>query len=203
MKLDPDELSTGAIYAWMIHLITPRPIAWVSTLSPEGIANLAPFSFFNGVGANPPTIMFCPANRPDGAPKDTLVNIERQGQFVVNLVTESVLDAMNVTAGDYPPATDEFQIASLDATASACVSPPRVSGSAAALECELHQTIHVGTGPGGANIVIGRIVSIHVDDALVKEGRLDPAALETIGRMGGAGYIRTTDRFDLPRTKLS
>ena len=91
MQLDPGELSIRETYTWMVNLITPRPIAWVSTVSAAGVANLAPFSFFNGVGANPPTIMFCPANRRDGTRKDTLKNIERTGEFVVNLVTDSVV----------------------------------------------------------------------------------------------------------------
>jgi flavin reductase (DIM6/NTAB) family NADH-FMN oxidoreductase RutF len=200
MNLDPQQLSIREAYTWMVELITPRPIAWVSTIAVDGVTNLAPFSFFNGVGANPPTIMFCPANRRDGSRKDTLKNIERTGQFVVNLVTASVVESMNLTAGEYPPEVDEFSVASVDSAASACVGPPRVAQCMAALECELHQTIHVGAGPGGANVVIGRIVGIYVDDALVdEEGGLIPQSLDTIGRMGGVGYVRTSDRFDLPR----
>ncbi len=199
MQLDPSELSLRNIYSWMVNLITPRPIAWVSTLSVDGVANLAPFSFFNGVGANPPTIMFCPANRRDGTPKDTLANIERSGQFVVNLVTDSVVTAMNLTSGEFAPDVDEFEVASVDSAPSIRVTPPRVADSAAALECVLHQTIHVGTGAGGANIVIGRIVWMHVSDDLLEQGELDPRRLNTIGRMGGNVYARTTDRFDLPR----
>ncbi|MCG8648194.1 MAG: flavin reductase family protein [Pirellulales bacterium] len=201
MQLDPQELSVRQTYAWMIHLITPRPIAWVSSVSAGGIVNLAPFSFFNGVGANPPTIMFCPANRRDGRPKDTLVNIEQTGQFVVNLVTDAVVEAMNLTAGEYEPDVDEFEVASLKAEPSARVSPPRVAACSAALECELVQTIHVGTGPGGANMVIGRIVWIHVDDQVIRDGKIDAQLFRTVGRMGGAGYVRTTDQFELPRPK--
>ena len=199
MNLDPATLSTAAMYAWMINLITPRPIAWVSTWSEKQGANLAPFSFFNGVGANPPTIMFCPANRRDGTAKDTLANIRQNGQFVVNLVTEEVVKAMNLTAGEYEANVDEFQLADVAAADSLRVRPPRVADCAASLECQLHQAIAVGSGPGGANVVIGRIVAIHVQDSLVHEGRLDPARLATIGRMGGSGYVRTSDRFELPR----
>ncbi|MEM9586337.1 MAG: flavin reductase family protein, partial [Planctomycetota bacterium] len=98
MHIDPSQTSVSALYHWMVGLITPRPIAWVSTRSQEGHRNLAPYSFFNGVGAKPPTLMFCPANRDDGTPKDTLENIRQTGQFVINVVTESVLQAMNLTA---------------------------------------------------------------------------------------------------------
>ncbi len=199
MQLDPQQLSAGAMYAWMVNLITPRPIAWVSTLSADGCRNLAPFSFFNGVGANPPTILFCPANRRDGTPKDTLANISQTGQFVVNLVTPEVIDAMNLTASEFAADVDEFEMASVDAADSVQVKPPRVAESAASLECELHQAIHLGNGPAGANVVIGRIVWIHVRDDLVDGDRLDPSLLRTVGRMGGATYVHTSDRFDLPR----
>jgi flavin reductase (DIM6/NTAB) family NADH-FMN oxidoreductase RutF len=186
----------------MVRLITPRPIAWVSTLSADGIANLAPFSFFNGVGANPPTIMFCPANKRDGTPKDTLANIQQSGQFVVNLVTESVAQAMNLTAAEWEPDIDEFEMARIGRTESKYVSPPRVADSAAAFECQLHQAIQLGTGPGGANLIIGRIVSMHVADALFDDdGTFDAARLDTIGRMGGDDYVRTGDRFSVPRPK--
>ncbi len=147
--------------------------------------------------------MFCPANRRDGSRKDTLKNVERTGQFVVNLVTSAVVEAMNLTAGEYPPEVDEFSVAGVDTAASSCVTPPRVAQCLAALECQLHQTIHVGTGPGGANVVIGRIVGIYVDDALLDDaGKLVPHRLDTIGRMGGLGYVRTSDRFDLPRPRV-
>ncbi len=201
MQLDPSELSKGAMYAWMVNLITPRPIAWVSTQSSSGVRNLAPFSFFNGVGANPPTLMFCPANQRDGRPKDTLANVRETGQFVVNLVTSDVVDAMNLTAGEYEADQDEFKIASVATADSSKVDVPRVAGAAASIECELLQAIQLGSGPAGANLVVGRIVWIDVRDDLVVDGRLDATKLETIGRMGGATYVLTTDRFEMPRPK--
>lgn len=202
MQLNAAELSTRDLYSWMVRLITPRPIAWVSTLSADGVANLAPFSFFNGVGANPPTIMFCPANKRDGTPKDTLANIRRNGQFVVNLVTEAVAQSMNLTSAEVEPDVDEFEMAAIDKRDSTCVSPPRVAASAAAFECELYQAIGLGTGPGGANLVIGRILNVHVADELLdQQGNFDAARLKTIGRMGGDQYVRTSDRFSLPRPK--
>jgi len=200
MQLDPNELRTRDLYGWMVGLITPRPIAWVSTLSPHGIVNLAPFSYFNGVGANPPTVMFCPANRRDGSPKDTLENIRRTGKFVVNVVTESVAAAMNASSADCEPDVDEFEFTGTAKAESHRVSPPRVRDAAAAFECELHHAIQLGVGPAGANLVIGRIVWMHVSDSILDEsGSLVPGELDTIGRLGGTGYSRIRDRFDLPR----
>ncbi|QDT05287.1 Flavin reductase like domain protein [Rubripirellula lacrimiformis] len=200
MQLDVNDLAVRDLYQWMTRLITPRPIAWVSTVSIDGVANLAPFSFFNGVGANPPTLMFCPANRRDGSPKDTLANIRRTGHFVVNLVTESLTASMNQTAAELDPDDDEFVIADVEKMESTWVASPRVADAAAALECELHSVVTLGTGPGGANLVIGRILGIHVDDRVVADdGFPDPALLDTIGRMGGNGYVRTTDRFEVKR----
>ena len=150
MQIDPTDLSTRDLYTWMVRLITPRPIAWVSTLSHQGLANLAPFSFFSGLGANPPTVLFCPANNRFGRPKDTLVNVRSTGQFVVNLVTESDAEAMNLTACELDADVDEFEFAAIDKADCQVVSPPRVANASAAIECQLQEAITLGTGPGGA-----------------------------------------------------
>lgn len=200
MQIDPADLSTRDLYTWMVRLITPRPIAWVSTLSVQGVANLAPFSFFSGLGANPPTVLFCPANNRSGQPKDTLTNVLGTGQFVVNLVTESDAEAMNLTASELDADVDEFDFASIGKQPSQVVAPPRVATASAAMECQLHEAISLGTGPGGANLVIGRIVWIHLADRLFdSEGEFDARRLDTIGRMGGEDYVRTSDRFAMPR----
>ena len=136
MKLDPQSLSTREMYQWMVQLITPRPIAWVSTESSTGVANLAPFSFFNGVGANPPTIMFCPANARDGSPKDTLRNIQQTGQFAVNLVSFADAESMNQTAVAYAPDEDEFVMASINKATCDLIDPPRVAQAIVAMECQ-------------------------------------------------------------------
>jgi flavin reductase (DIM6/NTAB) family NADH-FMN oxidoreductase RutF len=203
MQFDPAEMSIRDIYFKMVQLITPRPIAWVSSLSNAGITNLAPFSFFNGVGANPPTIVFCPANRRDGSPKDTLRNIEQTGEFVVHVVPFAMAESMNQTAADYDSEISEIETCGLTTVASDRVQVPRLADAPAALECVLHQSIHLGSGPAGANLVIGRIVRIHVKDELFDDdGNINPAQLDTIGRLGGAGYSRTTERFELPRPTL-
>lgn len=203
MQFDPEALRARDVYAWMIQLIIPRPIAWVSTVSSDGVANLAPFSFFNGVGSRPPSVVFCPANRRDGSRKDTLVNVEATGEFVVNLVTPEVTAAMNQTSAEYESDVDEFVMSELEKTPSLRVSPPRVASAVAALECQLLQTVHLGTGPGGANLVIGRIVEIFVhDDLLDPQGRLRVEAYTPVGRLGGNQYAHTADRFELPRPQI-
>lgn len=199
MIIDPQTLSSGRLYRWMVGLITPRPIAWVSTISLDGHCNLAPYSFFNGVGANPPTVMFCPANRGDGSPKDSHANVLATGQFVVNIVTEALAAEMNQTSAELNADEDEFEFASVEKAASVIVKPPRVAKAAAAIECVLHSAITLGTGPGGANLIIGRIVQMHIDDRYIDDGKLDATRLHTVGRMGGVDYCKTEQRFQLDR----
>ncbi len=190
----PDDVSAKQLYDAMTAIITPRPIAWVSTLSSGGTANLAPYSFFNGVGIHPPTIVFCPVNRPDGTPKDTLRNIRETGQFVVNLVQSPHFDAMKMTSADVN--ADEFELAGLSQAPSVVVDVPRVAGVGAAIECELHSAIQLAAGPSAANLVIGRIVAIYADDSLLDdEGQIDSSRVDTLGRMGGKAYTRTGDRI--------
>src|SRR5262249_46714402 len=159
---------------------TPRPIAWVSTLSPGGVPNLAPFSFFNGVAANPPTVVFSAVNRRDGTPKDTVRNVEALGEFVVNVATFDLREAVNATSEHLPYEVGEFERSGLPPAPSARVRPPRVKEARAHLECVLHQIVHVGQGPLAANLIIGRVVFVHADDAVLDpRGRIDPRALDT------------------------
>lgn len=203
MQFDPQQMSARDIYSHMVQLITPRPIAWVSTISDNGVTNLAPYSFFNGVGGNPPTVVFCPANNRSGQPKDTLRNIEANGEFVVNLVPFSMAESMNQTSAEYDSTVSEIDSCKLATTSSCRIQPPRLADVPAAFECTLHQVVRLGEGPGGANLVIGRIEMMHVRDEVIGEdGKIDSTRLDTIGRMGGNGYVRTTDRFDLDRPRL-
>lgn len=200
MEIDPEAINTRRMYEWMIHTILPRPIAWVSTVSPEGFTNLAPFSFFQGVCAKPPTLMFCPVNNRDGTPKDTLRNIQATGEFVVNLVRHADVASMNETSENLPPGDSEFQHFGVSAVPSVVVRPPRVATSPVSFECRLDRVIHVGEGPAGGNIVLGRILRIHVADAVVgPDGHPDPALLDLVGRLGGEDYVRIRDRFGLAR----
>jgi flavin reductase (DIM6/NTAB) family NADH-FMN oxidoreductase RutF len=202
MIVDPSAASPGDIYKLMVGAIVPRPIAFVSTISPEGILNLAPFSFFTAISANPPVICFSPMIRvSDGARKDTLQNIERIGEFVVNVVSEEFVHQMNVTSTEFPPEIDEFEVSGLTPIPSDVVKPPRVKESHINMECRLVQVVDVSSKPLGGSIVLGEVVRFHIDDAVVDHYRIDPRKLRPVGRMGGPTYTRTTDLFDLERPK--
>ena len=199
-----DARATGWLdtYKLMIGAIVPRPIAFVSTLSPEGIRNLAPFSFFTGVSASPPVICFCPMRRRGSDPrKDTLRNITTTREFVVNVVSEELAEQMNITSAEFPPEVDEFEAAGLTPIPSDLVKPPRVKESHIHMECKLYLLVEVGGQDGSGNLVLGEVLRFHVDDRYVDDFKIDPEKLRAIGRMGGASYTRTTDRFDMLRPK--
>ncbi|HEY1903631.1 MAG TPA: flavin reductase family protein [Terracidiphilus sp.] len=189
----------------MTGIIVPRPVALVSTVDSNGVANLAPFSFFTGVGSNPPTLLFCPGIRARGAGsemrKDTLRNVEETGEFVVNAVSEEISAAANATAAEVPPEVDEFVLSGLTPLASELVRPARVAESPAQMECKLLQIIYTSREPGGGVIVLGEIVRFHVRKDLVEDFRVDPAGLDAVGRMAGNTWARTRDRIDLIRPK--
>jgi flavin reductase (DIM6/NTAB) family NADH-FMN oxidoreductase RutF len=200
MVIDFTKLSPRDAYNWMADTITPRPIAWVSTVSPEGRTNLAPFSFFNGITGNPPTLMFSAVNNRSGERKDTVRNIEATGEFVVNLVTHAHTGQMNACAALLPYGESEFDQFGIAPAASAHVRPPRVEAAPVAFECRLHSIVPVGEGAGAASVVFGRIVSAYVSDTvLAAGGGIDPALLDTVGRLGGENYVTTRDRFSLKR----
>jgi flavin reductase (DIM6/NTAB) family NADH-FMN oxidoreductase RutF len=200
MLLDFTALSARDAYAWLIGTITPRPIAWVATVSADGRPNLAPFSFFNGVTARPPTLMFSVANRHDGAKKDTIRNIEAVPEFVVNLVPFALGEQMSATSALLPPEESEFEQCGVAAAPSARVRPPRVAAAPVAFECALDRVVVIGDGPLAANVVFGRILLAHVSDAaLGADGRPDPARLDLIGRLGGDRYARTREVFSIRR----
>jgi len=211
MDVIPSQLAHREIYNILISAVAPRPIAWVSSLSASGQPNLAPFSFFNAVCAKPPLLAFAPAMRAPkkseaaaaaGQPKDTLRNIRETKEFVINVVTYELADAMNLTSGDYDASISEFEVAKLASAPSKLVRPRRVAESPVSFECKLHQILDFNPGPEGGSLVIGEIVSIHVDDRHLKEGRLDRNSLDLIGRMGGIQYTRTTERFEIVRPKV-
>lgn len=204
MDVRPAEISYREFYRILINSVAPRPIAWVSTINSAGQANLAPFSFFNALSGKPPLLGFCPAlrERPEGSvAKDTLRNIRETGEFVVNVVTFAVAEAMNSTSGEYEESINEFELAKLTPAPSSVVRPPRVAESPVNFECKLHQIVEFGTEAPSGSLVIGEIVSVHLDESVLKEGRLDPHTLDLIGRMGGMDYARTTDRFTMIRPK--
>ena len=199
MKLDPETMSPTALYHTMVSTIVPRPIAWVSTISAQGQLNLAPYSFFTGVTASPPSIVFSPVNKNDGSKKDTVRNIEAIGQFVINVVPHRLAEQMNLTSADFEFGVSEFEKAGLTEKPSEKVDPPGVLESPIQLECELMQIVTVGEGPGAANLVIGKILMMHINDDVLTQGRIDANKLDAIGRMGGALYSRTTKTFTVQR----
>lgn len=199
MIITPSDHDYNNIYKLMIGSIVPRPIAFVSTVNAKGNRNLAPFSFFNGVCSNPPTILFSTVIRKDGTHKDTLNNVEATKEFVVNMVSEDIAEQMNICSGEYPPDVDEFVESGLTPIPSDLVKPPRVKESMMSMECKLTQIVHIGNGPGGGCTVFGEIIRFHIDDRLFDNFRIDPEKLRAIGRMGGPSYTRTRDRFEMVR----
>jgi flavin reductase (DIM6/NTAB) family NADH-FMN oxidoreductase RutF len=216
--IDPAQQPARQVYKLMTGIIVPRPIALVSTVDRSGVANLAPFSFFCGVGSAPPTLLFCPALRAKesgaGGPgdrssqqgssdparrKDTLRNVEETAEFVVNVVSDAIAEAANTTAAEVPPEVDEFALSGLTPAPSLVVKPPRVSESPAQMECKLLQVIYTSHEPGGGVIVLGEIVRFHVRADLVDNFRVDPAGLDAVGRMSGNTWARTRERIELLR----
>ena len=195
MQIDPTQHSAAESYKLLTNLVVPRPIAWVTSQNQNGIVNLAPFSFFNAVGSNPLYIIVSVGQNESGKPKDTAVNIEANGEFVVNLVTEEVFTAMNISAADFPADQSELEAASLNTAPSVRIKTPRVAEAQASLECKLFSAQPLGT----YTLFIGEVVMFHVADHLVGP-RLHINNFAPIGRLGSPSvYCRTTDRFDIPR----
>lgn len=185
-------------YKLLVSTVVPRPIAWVVTLDRDGQLNAAPFSFFNAFSSDPPVVGIGVGSHDPGRPKDTRRNIQDTKQFVVNLVSEEMAQAMNITSIGFGPEVNELAEAGLETRPSVHVKPPRIAGSPVALECELMQIIELG---GDTGLVLGRAVAMHVrEDAISDDGRrIDTAALHLIGRMHGSSYTRTSDLFQMER----
>ena len=198
MEFDLEGTHAGRAYALLASLVTPRPIAWVTTVSPDGIVNAAPFSFFNVLGSEPPIVGFCPGDRDDGTPKDTARNIRLTHEFVVNLVDESVAEAMNLTAATLPYGISEIAHAGISTAASTLVKPPRIAEAPAALECAEWGTLQIGDN----RLIIGLVKRIHVRDEFVdaEKLRIRSEKLNVIGRMAAPHwYCHTRDRFEMKR----
>jgi flavin reductase (DIM6/NTAB) family NADH-FMN oxidoreductase RutF len=201
MNIKPDALPWSEAYKLLTGAIQPRPIAFVSTVDQDGRANLAPFSFFTAICADPMMICFSPMRRgTDGEKKDTLNNIEQTGEFVVNIISEKIVNEMNECAVEFAPDVDEFEEAGLTKAASEIIVPPRVAESDVQLECVLHDVLHFGDQPGAGSLVIGRVVNIHASDAVYEDGKIHSGKFKPIGRLAGPLYTRAaSDTFALPR----
>lgn len=200
MIIDASTADVVSVYQALVGVVTPRPIAWVTTVDLEGRVNLAPFSFFNAFGANPPVVVFSPTLRRDGSKKDTLKNLEAVPEFVLNAAVEGLAEPMNATSRELPPGRSEAEYAGLELTPATKVRPPRVLASPVHLECKVRQILPLGDGPIAPNLVIGEVLLIQIDDAILDpSGRVDPRKLKTIARLGGSFYCRSTDLFEMER----
>ena len=200
MEFNPDDLETKAIYKLLTGTIIPRPIAWVSTVDDNGINNLAPFSYFNMVGDDPPHIMFS-TRRDDNSNKDTLNNILANKQFVVNMVTESLTEQMNATAQSVSSDVDEFDLVGVTPVPSVAVKPKRVKESSIHLECELvHHYFLENHKQGGACVIIGRIVHMHFEDnVLLEDYKINLETYKPISRLAGSNYSKIGEIFSVKR----
>lgn len=207
-EIDIAATSATDRYKLLIGLIVPRPIAWVSTISPDGAPNLAPFSFFNAIGANPMLLMFCPASKLDGTEKDSLRNAKPvaeggTGEFVVNIVPHALKDAMSLTSSELPFGESEWELAPhlLRTEPSLRVRPARIAAAPACFECRTLSVTRTNPGaPNAGNMVIGEVVHVRtLPGILGARFHIDAGALDAIGRMGGAAYATTRDRFDIAR----
>jgi flavin reductase (DIM6/NTAB) family NADH-FMN oxidoreductase RutF len=200
MQVDISQSPTLDVYHLLVGIVTPRPIAWVTSVNAAGVVNLAPFSFFNAFGANPPVIVFSPTLRRDGSKKDTLRNVEANGEFVLNAAVESLAEQINLSSKEVPPEESEIKLTGLHTFPSVKVKPPRLAEAPVNMECVVRQIVPVGNGPISANLVVGEIVMMHIDDSLLDaNGRVDPKKLRTIARLGGDYYCRTNDLFEMKR----
>ena len=201
MIIDPANQSFSENHKLMIGSIVPRPIALVSTISKGSINNVAPFSYFNGVCSNPPTIMFAPARRGyDGKTKDTLNNIRETNEFAINIVSEEIVEPMVACSTDYSDEVDEFKISNFTPIQCDKILAPRVEESKVVFECKLNTIIEIGPSkPGGGFVVIGEIVLFHINDDVIKDGKIDLSSLNPVGRLSGNNYSRVFDSFEVKR----
>ena len=198
MILDPRTLPTNQVYRFLISAVVPRPIAFVSTQGSSGDTNLAPFSYFNAIASEPPLVAIAISDRADD-PKDTLRNIRETQEFVVNIVSESLLDAMVQTAGEWPRRVSEFGPSGLTPLPSERVRPPYVAESPLQLECRLHREIPLGN----SILIVGEVVLARVRDEVLSDGRVDPAKLAPVGRLGGELYAGLGPVHKRARPKVS
>ena len=204
LGFDCAELSPAEAYRLLNHVVSPRPIAFVSTLSADGIPNLAPFSYFMAGGLNPPSIAFSPTTNRHGQPKDTLQNIRDTGEFTINVVSEGMQNGVNIASLDFESSISEWERAGFNPAPTHKVRPARVAESLMAIECRLFQIVSHGTGASAANYVIGEVVYFHIAPKLMVNGEIDPTQIQYLSRMGGDWYDRVSadSMFELVRPQL-
>jgi len=193
-----DLTDTGSreAYKLLSGLVVPRPIGWIGTRRSDGSNNLAPFSFFNVISSNPPMVVFSAGSHRD-RPKDSAALAEITGEFSVNIVSEDVVGAMSVTSGSFTAEDDEFAIAGLTPVQGSRIDAPLVGESPANLECRVDRIVDLGED-AGTRLVVGDVLVVHVEDAVLDGTRIDHEALRAVGRMAGNAYVTTRDRFEIP-----
>ena len=202
MDFNPDTLEASAIYKLLTGSVIPRPIGWISTLDNNGINNLAPFSYFNAVGEDPPHVMFSTV-RGNNTNKDTLNNVLATHQFVVNMVTEDLAEQMNATSQSVAAAIDEFELVGLTPIASTKIKPMRVKESLITFECEMvHHYFLEDHKNGGACIIIGRIVMMHIDESVLLDNyKINMEIYKPIARLAGSNYSKMGELFSIKRSR--
>jgi flavin reductase (DIM6/NTAB) family NADH-FMN oxidoreductase RutF len=200
MQLDFSTLAPLERYRWLASTITPRPIAWVSSLSAEGVSNLAPFSFFQVISDDPPTLLVNVNHRADGGLKDTLLNVQASGELVIQLVSFAQAEAMNASAAVLPYGLSEFEHCGIASLPSQRIAAPRVAGAAVAFECRVAQILPYPPIAANCHLIFAEVLLAHIDDAVLNEqGRIDAHKLDLVGRLGGMAYSRTRDTFEMSR----
>ena len=199
--VDPTTSPWQEVYRRLTEIVLPRPIALVSTVDAEGRENLAPFSFYTVVSSNPPYLAFSPhRSGRTGEKKDTLLNVETTGEFVVGVVTEAIAERVNAASARLPHGVSEFAHVGLTPARAALVRPPLIAESPVNVECRLVEVRSYGDAGGAGSLVVGRVVQMHIQaDLLDEDGRVRPERLGAVGRMGGELWVRTRDTFALPR----
>lgn len=203
MDINPDNLNNKERYKLLIGSVIPRPIAFVSTISKEGVRNLAPYSFYTIACFNPMIIAFFPIRYKKGSEKkDTCTNIMETGEFVVNVATEDILQELNTTSGLYDAEVDEFSKSGLSPVESSTVKAPGVLESPIRMECRLYKTLSIGEDEGGSDAIFGRVVHLYADDRLIDNYRIDEKLLKPVSRLAGMSYSTLGKVIDIPRPKL-
>lgn len=203
IQIDPSSAKVSTIYKFLIGGIVPRPIAFLSTISKSGQSNLAPFSFFNAVSSNPPCIVVSIARKSNGEKKDSLVNIEETGQFVINSANEWLIEPLVHSAAEFPYGVNEMEKVGLTPASSIKVKPVRVKESALQLECELYKSVEIGNGEvGSSTLIIGKVVLFHILESAYKDEKILLDHLKPVGRLGGISYQLLGEQFSIPIPKV-
>jgi flavin reductase (DIM6/NTAB) family NADH-FMN oxidoreductase RutF len=200
VQIDVSKIPFQEAYKLLIGGVVPRPIAWVSTRSKKGMSNLAPYSFFTAVCSNPASLLFCPVNHPDGREKDTLVNIRETNEFVINIVSHSLVHQMNQTSANYAREVSEFKEVGLTEAKCALINAPRVLEASLSYECSLLHILDIGDGSAGSgHIVVGKVLNVFGKPNVLIDGKIDLDALDPVARLGGSNYCRVENTFSIDR----